>query len=345
MATKDELAELERQAEAAFAAAETVQALAETRARFLGKKGALTAVLRGLGGLAPEERAGAGEASNATKQRIEALAEERRAALESGDLERALAERRLDVTLPGAAPPRGRLHPVTLLEREMCGFFRGLGYGVAEGPEVDSDWNNFGALNFPEDHPARDTQDTFFVRGGHVLRTHTSSVQVRAMSTRRPPFRLVVPGRVYRHDFDATHYPMFHQIEGLCVDERATLGDLKGTLYAFARHQFGADAKLRFRAHYFPFTEPSAEMDFWWQDRWLEWGGCGMIHPTVLRNCGNDPERWQGFAFGMGIDRAALDRFGIPSLGLLFEGDVRVMELEPASEPRGAGAPGAEAAR
>jgi phenylalanyl-tRNA synthetase alpha chain len=328
-ATTDELAALEREAEAALGAASTLQGLTEARARFLGRKGALTAVLRGLGELAPEARAQVGEAANAVKVRIEAAAERRRERLEEAGRERALSDRSLDTTLPGAAPPRGRLHPVTQVEREMCEFFRGLGYGVAEGPEVDSDWNNFGALNFPEDHPARDTQDTFFVRGGHVLRTHTSSVQVRAMSAHPPPFRLVVPGRVYRHDFDATHYPMFHQIEGLCVDEGVTFGDLKGTLYAFARHLFGADAKLRFRAHFFPFTEPSAEMDWWWQDRWLEWGGCGMIHPNVLRNCGIDPERWQGFAFGMGIDRTVLDRLGIPSLNLLFEGDARVMELGP----------------
>jgi phenylalanyl-tRNA synthetase alpha chain len=326
-APTDPLAELEREALAAFAAAPSVQALAETRARFLGKKGALTAVLRGLGALAPEERGPAGQAANVAKERIEAAAEARRGALEEADRGRALTERRLDVTLPGDAPPSGRLHPVTRLEREMCEFFRGLGYSVEEGPEVDTDWNNFGALNFPDDHPARDTQDTIFVRGGHVLRTHTSSVQVRAMSRRKPPFRLVVPGRVYRHDLDATHYPMFHQIEGICVAEGVSLGDLKGTLYAFARHQFGADAKLRFRAHYFPFTEPSAEMDFWWQDRWLEWGGCGMIHPNVLRNCGIDPERYSGFAFGMGIDRAAMDRYGIPTLHLLFEGDARVVEV------------------
>jgi phenylalanyl-tRNA synthetase alpha chain len=328
-ATTDQLAELEREAAAVIAGAESVQALTEARARFLGKKGALTAVLRGLGKLAEDERARAGEAANASKQRIEALADARREALETGDRQRSLAERRLDVTLPGAAPPRGFLHPVSLVEREMCEFFRGLGYGIAEGPEVDTDWNNFGALNFPDDHPARDTQDTFFVKGGNLLRTHTSSVQVRAMTGRKPPIRLVVPGRVYRHDLDATHFPMFHQIEALCVDEHVTFGDLKGTLYAFARHLFGADVKLRFRAHFFPFTEPSAEMDFWWNDRWLEWGGCGMIHPNVLRACGIDPERWQGFAFGMGIDRTALDRYGIPNIQLLFEGDARVMELGP----------------
>jgi phenylalanyl-tRNA synthetase alpha chain len=327
MAPSDPLAELEREALAAFAAAPSVQALAETRARFLGKKGALTAVLRGLGALAPEERGRAGQAANVVKDRIESAAETRRAALEEAERGRSLAERRLDVTLPGAAPARGFLHPVTRLEREMCEFFRGLGYSIEDGPEVDTDWNNFGALNFPDDHPARDTQDTIFVAGGHVLRTHTSSVQIRAMSRRKPPFRVVVPGRVYRHDLDATHYPMFHQIEGICVGERVSLGDLKGTLYAFARNQFGKDARLRFRAHFFPFTEPSAEMDFWWGDRWLEWGGCGMIHPNVLRNCGIDPERYSGFAFGMGIDRAAMDRYGIPTLHLLFEGDARVIEV------------------
>jgi phenylalanyl-tRNA synthetase alpha chain len=162
-----------------------------------------------------------------------------------------------------------------------------------------------------------------------VLRTHTSPVQIRAMTGRTPPFRFVVPGRVYRHDLDATHFPMFHQIEGFCVGEAVTFADLKGTLYAFAKHLFGTETKLRFRAHFFPFTEPSAEMDWWWQDRWLEWGGCGMIHPNVFRNCRIDPERWQGFAFGMGIDRTVLDRLGIPSLNLLFEGDARVMELGP----------------
>jgi phenylalanyl-tRNA synthetase alpha chain len=326
-ASSDPLSELEREAFAAFAAAPSVQALAEARARFLGKKGALTAVLRGLGSLALEERGPAGQAANVAKERIEAAAEARRTALEESDRGRALVERKLDVTLPGDAPPRGWLHPVTRVEREMCEFFRGLGYSIAEGPEVDTDWNNFGALNFPDDHPARDTQDTIFVAGGNVLRTHTSSVQVRAMAARKPPFRVIVTGRVYRHDLDATHYPMFHQIEGICVGEGVSLGDLKGTLYAFARHQFGNDAKLRFRAHFFPFTEPSAEMDFWWQDRWLEWGGCGMIHPNVLRNCGIDPERFSGFAFGMGIDRAAMDRFGIPTLHLLFEGDARVIEV------------------
>jgi phenylalanyl-tRNA synthetase alpha chain len=215
---------------------------------------------------------------------------------------------------------------VSVIEREVSHFFTTLGYSIEDGPEVETEWNNFGALNFPEDHPARDLQDTFFVQGGQVLRTHTSPVQIRAMTGRTPPFRFVVPGRVYRNDLDATHYPMFHQIEGFCVGEAVSFADLKGTLYAFARQLFGADTQLRFRAHFFPFTEPSAEMDVSWRGGWLEWGGCGMIHPRVLLNCGIDPSLWQGFAFGMGLDRPALLRFGIPNIQLLFDGDLRVLE-------------------
>ena len=314
------------EAERAFAEARSAQELIEARARFLGKKGSLSGVLRGLGSLAADARAALGAEANAAKERIEALAAARRETLERAGQAEALAAGRLDVTLPGAAPPRGHLHPVSVIEREVSAFFTTLGYSIEDGPEVETEWNNFGALNFPEDHPARDLQDTIFVEGGHVLRTHTSPVQVRAMTGRTPPFRFVVPGRVYRHDFDATHYPMFHQIEGFCVGESVSFADLKGTLYAFAKHLFGPDAKLRFRAHFFPFTEPSAEMDVTWRGGWLEWGGCGMIHPRVLLNCGIDPERWQGFAFGMALDRPAMLRFGIPNIQLLFDGDVRLLE-------------------
>jgi phenylalanyl-tRNA synthetase alpha chain len=215
---------------------------------------------------------------------------------------------------------------VSVIERDVSAFFTTLGYSIEDGPEVETEWNNFGALNFPEDHPARDLQDTFFVEGGHVLRTHTSPVQIRTMTGRTPPFRFVVPGRVYRHDFDATHSPFFHQIEGFMVDERVTFGDMKGVLYAFARHLMGPDIPLRFRAHFFPFTEPSAEFDFSWQGGWLEWGGCGMIHPNVLRNCGIDPDEHQGFAFGMALDRSAMLRFGIPNIQWLFDGDLRLLE-------------------
>ena len=326
MSAAADLRAIVAEAERSFASARSLQELIEARARFLGKKGSLSGVLRGLGGLAPAERAALGAEANAAKQQIEALAAARREALERAGQAHALEAGRLDVSLPGAAPPRGRLHPVSLIEREVAAFFTTLGYSIEDGPEVETEWNNFGALNFPEDHPARDLQDTFFVEGGHVLRTHTSPVQIRAMTGRAPPFRFVVPGRVYRHDFDATHSPMFHQIEGFCVGEDVSFADLKGTLYAFARHLFGADAKLRFRAHFFPFTEPSAEMDVTWHGRWLEWGGCGMIHPRVLLNCGVDPSRWQGFAFGMGLDRPAMLRFGIPNIQLLFDGDVRLLE-------------------
>ncbi len=326
MAEAVDLDAILREAERALRGASSVQALLEARAAFLGKKGSLSGLLRGLGALPPAQRAALGARANQARDRVEALAAARRRELESADGARALAEHRLDVTLPGAAAPRGHLHPVSLVERDICTFFATLGYSVADGPEVDTDWNNFGALNFPEDHPARDTQDTFFLEGGNLLRTHTSSVQVRTMTGRTPPFRYVVPGRVYRYDLDATHYPMFHQVEGFCVGENVSFGDLKGTLYAFARHLFGANAELRFRAHFFPFTEPSAEMDVSWGDGWLEWGGCGMIHPRVLANCGIDPERWQGFAFGMGLDRAAMLRSGIPNIQLLFDGDLRVLE-------------------
>ncbi len=320
------LGKLEREARAALEAAGNTQALTEARARFLGRKGSLSSLLRRIGELDAAERVRVGQAVNTSKQRIEAWFQERRRELEEQAQSHALERYGLDVTLPGVAPPRGHLHPVTLIEREMTEFFSSLGFSIELGPEVETEYNNFEALNFPADHPSRDLQDTFFVEGGHVLRTHTSPVQIRAMTGRQPPFRFIALGRVYRHDNDATHYPMFHQIEGFLVDERVTFGDLKGVLYAFARHLMGPEVQVRFRAHFFPFTEPSAEMDFSWQGGWLEWGGCGMIHPQVLENCGIDSSRYQGFAFGMGIDRTAMLRFGIPNIHLLFDGDVRVLE-------------------
>ena len=322
----ENLDRLEAEAVAAFEAARSLQALNELRAGFLGRKGSISALLRGIGGLAPEARGPAGQAINSLKVRVEELFRTRRGALESEAQSAALQRGRLDVTLPPPRPPRGHLHPVTRIEREMTEFFSGLGFSIEVGPEVETEYNCFEALNIGADHPARDMQDTFFVEGGHVLRTHTSPVQIRAMTGRQPPFRFIAPGRVYRHDHDATHSPIFHQIEGFLVDEMVTFADLKGVLYAFARHLMGTDVRLRFRAHFFPFTEPSAEMDFSWGDGWLEWGGCGMIHPQVLRNCGIDSERYQGCAFGMGIDRTALQRFGFPNIHLLFDGDVRVLE-------------------
>ena len=322
----DRLPEVEAEAREAIGGVGGVQALTEVRARYLGRKGSVASLLRAIGQLEPARRGPAGQAINASKDRIEEWVRERRAELSSELTSRHLQADRLDATLPAYPPPRGHLHPVTVIEREMVEFFTGLGFSVEIGPEVETEYNCFEALNIPADHPARDLQDTFFVEGGHVLRTHTSPVQIRAMTGRTPPFRFIAPGRVYRNDNDATHSPVFHQIEGFLVDERVTFGDLKGVLSAFARHLMGPDVELRFRAHFFPFTEPSAEMDFSWQGGWLEWGGCGMIHPQVLRNCGIDPERYQGFAFGMGIDRTAMQRFDIENIHLLFDGDQRVLE-------------------
>ena len=322
----DELEALCREAHAAFAGAESVQALREVRARYLGRKGSVSSRLRAIGELPQAERKAAGDALNRAAARIETDAAEREQALERSAQDRSLAERALDVTLPGVPPTRGALHPITRVERDMAEFFAGLGFSVEDGPEVETEWHNFDALRIAADHPSRDSQDTFWVEGGHVLRTHTSPVQIRAMTGRTPPFRFIAPGRVYRVDFDATHSPFFHQIEGFMVDERVTFGDMKGVLYAFARYLMGADIRLRFRAHFFPFTEPSAEFDFSWQGGWLEWGGCGMIHPGVLENCRIDPARWQGFAFGMTIDRTAMQRFGIPNIHRMWDGDVRALE-------------------
>ncbi len=309
-----------------IARAATAQALTAVRAAYLGRKGSVSQLLRGIGALAPEERARIGQVANAVKQRIEGFVAERRAELERRARDHALERGAVDVTLPGAEPPLGHLHPVTLVMRDIVRFFTGLGFSIEQGPEVDDDWHNFEALNIPPDHPARDEQDTFYIEGGLLLRTHTSNVQIRAMSGRTPPFRFIAPGRVYRHDLSSRHSPMFHQIEGFLVDERVSLADLKGVLHDFARHLMGPDVEVRFRANHFPFTEPSAEMDFRWHDEWLEWGGCGMIHPRVLERCGIDPDRWQGFAFGMGVDRSAMRRYDIPHIRLLFEGDLRLLE-------------------
>jgi len=329
---------LEAEARKAIAAANTPQALVGVRASFLGKKGSVAGVLRGIGQLPPAERGPVGQLANTVKARIEEAVEARQAELAASAIGEALAGHQLDVSLPGAREAAGRLHPVTRVVRDVLGFFQARGFSVAEGPEVETDWNNFEALNIPPDHPAREMQDTFWVEGGLVLRTHTSPVQIRAMSRRDPPFRLIAPGRVYRHDASPRHSPMFGQVEGFVVNETASFAELKGVLYDFGRHMMGEDMELRFRASYFPFTEPSAELDFRCLlcggagcatcslTGWIEWGGCGMIHPKVLENCKIDPDRYQGYAFGMGLERAAMLRLMLPQIRLLYDGDVRVLE-------------------
>lgn len=337
-ATDEPLAHLEAEARRAIEGAGDLHALVDVRAHVLGRKGSLSEMLRGIGRLPAEQRARAGEGANAARARIEAALTARESVLQSKAEQSALAGHRLDVTLPGAHPPLGRLHPVTRVEREVVAFFASLGFSVEEGPEVETDWNNFGALNVPEDHPARDEHDTFWVGPGRVLRTHTSPVQIRTMTGRTPPFRFIAPGRVYRHDISPRHSPMFQQVEGFLVDEATNFGELKALLYAFAQRLMGEQIELRFRPSFFPFTEPSAELDFECllcrragcatcsQTGWIEIGGCGMIHPRVLESCGIDPERWQGFAFGMGLERPAMLRQGVPHIRLLYEGDLRVLE-------------------
>ena len=337
-AETESLETLLAQARAEIAAADSLPALALVRARYLGRKGSVAAQLRGLGELAEPERLRQGRLANEAKQGIEQAVAARREALEASERVRALGEHRLDPTLPGVAPPAGHLHPITRVMRDMVGFFSSLGFAIEEGPEVETEYNNFEALNIDADHPARDEQDTLYVEGGRLLRTHTSTVQIRAMTGRTPPLRFIAPGRVYRHDLSPRHSPMFHQIEGFLVDERVTFGDLKGVLEAFGRFLMGEGVRLRFRANHFPFTEPSGEMDYSCllcdgrgcatcsQSGWIEWGGCGMIHPRVLERCGIDPVRWQGFAFGMSLDRTAMLRQGLPQMRHLFESDLRVLE-------------------
>jgi phenylalanyl-tRNA synthetase alpha chain len=337
-ADKPDLGTLEERAGAEIAAAGDLHQLTAVRARYLGKKGSVAALLRSIGDLEPSERGRVGQEANAAKQRIEAAAVTRRNELERADREQVLAIQRLDVSLSGITERTGHLHPITHVTRDMVQFFTSLGFSIEEGPEIETEYNNFEALNIPADHPARDEQDTFYLDDGRLLRTHTSNVQIRVMAGREPPFRFIAPGRVYRHDLSPRHSPMFHQIEGFLVDERVTFGDLKGLLYGLGRHLMGRETELRFRSNHFPFTEPSAEMDYACvlcdkqgcaacsQHGWMEWGGCGMIHPKVLERCEIDPDRYQGFAFGMGIDRTAMLRYGIPQLRHLFEGDVRVLE-------------------
>ncbi len=323
----DKLEDLISEARVAFDGVSDLAQLDQAKARFLGKSGALTELRKGLATLAPEERPKAGARFNEVKGAIEALLNARRDAIQADALASKLAQEQLDVTLPGRDIARGGLHPVTRTLERVTLLFQSMGFDVADGPEIETDFYNFSALNQPEDHPARSMHDTFYLEDQtYLLRTHTSPIQIHYMEKHRPPIRVIAPGRVYRVDSDATHSPMFHQIEGFWVDETTTFSDLKGVVREFLRNFFEMeDLEVRFRPSYFPFTEPSAEIDMTFRDGWLEIGGCGMVHPQVLRNVDIDPDRYQGFAFGMGLDRLAMLRYGVNDLRLFFEGDLRFL--------------------
>jgi len=311
-------------------AATGIDALEALRVQLLGKQGQITALLKQLGALPADQRKAAGEAVNRAKDEIGARIASRREQLEQAALAARLASERLDITLPGRDGHRAALHPITRTSERIADIFARMGYELADGPEIEDDWHNFEALNFPPHHPARAMHDTFYFADGRLLRTHTSPVQVRYMRERKPPFRMIAIGKVYRSDSDQTHSPMFHQMEGLLIDETSSFADLKGTLKQFVDTFFERDFSMRFRPSYFPFTEPSAEVDIRWRQpdgsaRWLEVLGCGMVHPNVLRNCGIDPGRYSGFAFGIGIERFAMLRYGVNDLRAFFENDLRFL--------------------
>ncbi|HET7125736.1 MAG TPA: phenylalanine--tRNA ligase subunit alpha [Lysobacter sp.] len=322
---------LSKQALADIAAAATPDALETLRVALLGKSGSITAQLKALGALPADQRKAAGEAINRARDAISGALSARKVELDSAALDARLAVEGIDVTLPGRDPGRGGVHPISRTLERIADIFGRLGYELADGPEIEDDWHNFEALNFPPHHPARAMHDTFYFGDGRLLRTHTSGVQVRYMKDHAPPLRMIAAGKVYRSDSDQTHSPMFHQVEGLLVDEHSTFADLKGTLAEFVRAFFERDFEMRFRPSYFPFVEPGAEVDIAWQQpdgskRWLEVLGCGMVHPNVLRNVGIDPERYTGFAFGLGVERFAMLRYGVNDLRAFFENDVRFLE-------------------
>lgn len=334
---KEKLETLLLDAEAELAVAQSEETLQELRVKYLGKKGLLTSLMKGLGALPPEERPAVGQMANVIKDRLEEKVTAAIQRMRQARKEEKLRSERLDVTLPGRRRPMGTKHPVTLVIEEISEIFAGLGFQVAEGPEIETDYYNFEALNIPKDHPARDMQDTFFVSDSVVLRTHTSPVQIRTMLKQAPPVRIIAPGTVYRCDSDATHSPMFHQIEGLLVDKGITFGDLKGILTIFVNQYFGKGTGVRLRPSFFPFTEPSAEVDIACvmckgkgcrickNTGWLEILGSGMVDPEVFRHVSYDSEAYTGFAFGMGIERIAMLKYGISDMRLLFENDLRFL--------------------
>ncbi len=332
---KEQLSAIKAKAEEKLAQADSLNLLEDLRIKFLGKKGELTAVMKGMGKLTPEERPVIGQLANQVRGYIEDALEEKKQALLSLEKERKLASETVDVCLPGKLPAGGGKHPLTTVLDDLKDIFIGMGFTIEEGPEVELDYYNFEALNLPPDHPARDTQDTFYIDDNVVLRTQTSPVQVRVMEKQKPPIRIISPGRVYRSDaVDATHSPVFHQVEGLVIDEGITMADLKGTLEVFVKKLYGDDTRLRFRPHHFPFTEPSAEVDISCfnckgegcrickGEGWIEILGCGMVHPKVLANCNIDPDKYSGFAFGIGLERVAMFRYDIDDLRLFYENDL-----------------------
>jgi phenylalanyl-tRNA synthetase alpha chain len=322
----DELERIVAAAQADLASCADPAALENAKARYLGKAGALTELLKSLGKLPASERPAAGVRINAAKATLEAALAARRNALTEAKLAQQLASDALDVSLPGRGLGVGGLHPITRTLERMETLFRSLGFAVADGPEIEDDFHNFTALNTPENHPARSMHDTFYVEGGYVLRTHTSPIQVRYMETHRPPIKIIAPGRVYRVDSDATHSPMFHQVEGLWIDEDVSFADLKGVVTEFLREFFERDdLAVRFRPSFFPFTEPSAEIDMSFGEGWLEIAGAGQVHPNVLSAVDIDPERFQGFAFGMGPDRLTMLRYGVNDLRAFYENDLQFL--------------------
>jgi len=334
---KAKLTAMAEAARGAIAAAESETVLQDVRVAYLGKKGELTAIMKGMGQLAPEERPLVGALVNDVKAALEEAFAARSSVLAESAIQQRVARETIDVTLPGRRSQLGTKHPVTLVAEEIVAIFASLGFGVVEGPEIEEDFYNFEALNMPKDHPARDMQDTFYISDDVVLRTHTSPVQIRTMLKHQPPVRVVAPGTVYRRDSDLTHSPMFHQIEGFLVDRDITFGDLKGVLTAFLTQFFGSDLGVRFRPSFFPFTEPSAEVDIQCvicggsgcrvckQTGWLEILGCGMIDPEVFRSVNYDDSTYSGFAFGMGLERIAMLKYGVSDLRLFFENDHRFL--------------------
>ncbi|MEN6585017.1 MAG: phenylalanine--tRNA ligase subunit alpha [Sulfuricella sp.] len=323
----EKLEEILNQGLAAFAGIDNPADLEQVKARYIGKSGALTEIMKGLGKLTPEERPAAGARINQVKEQLEQALAARREAMREQQLQAQLAKEALDVTLPGRGTGRGGLHPVTRTLERIESLFHSIGFDVAQGPEIESDFYNFTALNIPENHPARAMHDTFYVDAQHMLRTHTSPVQVHYMETNQPPLKIIAPGRVYRVDSDATHSPMFHQVEGLWVDEEISFANLKGVVQDFLQRFFERDdLQVRFRPSFFPFTEPSAEMDMSWNGGWLEIGGCGMVHPNVLKHVNIDSEKYIGFAFGLGVERLAMLRYGVNDLRLFFENDLKFLK-------------------